>query len=132
MQRVRELFEGIPAESIAYLNHPVVYDARRTVDLLAPHGLVPPKFGEYAPAMVDFFREHEDDPALRPKPPARLGGLDQARDLAAVLREVDPPPSALAEAGELRPGGADGAVVDRGRRLDCGTKLRSQPRQKSP
>ena len=70
VQKVRELFEGIPSESIAYLNHPVVYDARRTVDLLAPHGLVPPKFGEYAPAMVDFFRAHEDDPALRPKPPA--------------------------------------------------------------
>ena len=45
---VREMFEGTPRESIAYLNHPVVYDARRTVDLLAPHGLVPPKFGEYA------------------------------------------------------------------------------------
>ena len=69
VRRVRELFEGIPSESIAYLNHPVVYDARRTVDLLAPHGLVPPKFGEYAQAMVDFFRAHEDDPALRPKPP---------------------------------------------------------------
>ena len=69
VQKVRELFEGIPSESIAYLNHPVVYDARQTVDLLAPHGLVPPKFGEYAPAMVDFFRAHEDEPALRPKPP---------------------------------------------------------------
>ena len=66
---VRELFEGVPSESIAYLNHPVVYDARRTVDLLAPHGLVPPKFGEYAQAIVDFFREHEDDPSKRPQPP---------------------------------------------------------------
>ena len=66
---MRKLFSDTPRESIAYLNHPVVYDARRTVDLLAPHGLVPPKFGEYAPAMVDFFRAHEDDPALRPKPP---------------------------------------------------------------
>jgi thioester reductase-like protein len=69
-KRVREAFEGIPAESIAYLNHPVVYDARRTVDLLAPHGLTPPRFPEYAEAMVGFYREHEDDPALRPKPPA--------------------------------------------------------------
>jgi thioester reductase-like protein len=66
-ERVREMFEGIPAESIAYLNHPVVYDARRTVDLLAPHGLIPPRFPEYAQAMVDFFREHEADPALRPR-----------------------------------------------------------------
>jgi thioester reductase-like protein len=67
IRRVREAFEGIPAESIAYLNHPVVYDARRTVDLLAPHGLVPPRFSEYAQAMVDFFRAHEADPALRPR-----------------------------------------------------------------
>jgi thioester reductase-like protein len=66
-ERIREMFEGIPAESIAYLNHPVVYDARRTVDLLAPHGLVPPRFPDYAQAMVDFFREHEADPALRPR-----------------------------------------------------------------
>jgi thioester reductase-like protein len=65
---VRDMFEGIPAESIAYLNHPVVYDARRTVDLLAPHGLTPPRFPEYAETVVRFYREHEDDPALRPRP----------------------------------------------------------------
>ena len=28
------------------------------------------KFGDYAQTMVDFYRAHEDDPALRPKPPA--------------------------------------------------------------
>jgi thioester reductase-like protein len=65
--KVRQLMDDTPAESIVYLNHPVVYDARRTVDLLAPHGLKPPRFPEYAPAMVRFFREHEDDPALKPK-----------------------------------------------------------------
>ncbi len=67
VKRVRNAFEGIPAESIAYLNHPVVYDARRTVDFLAPHGLTPPRFPEYAEAMVRFYRDHEDDPALRPR-----------------------------------------------------------------
>ena len=46
-----------------------VYDARRTVDLLAPHGLRRRGFPEYAEAMVGFYRAHEDDPALRPKPP---------------------------------------------------------------
>jgi thioester reductase-like protein len=70
VRAVREAFQGIPAESIAYLNHPVVYDARRTVDLLAPHGLVPPRFPEYAEAIVDFYRTNEDDPARRPKPPS--------------------------------------------------------------
>ena len=64
--RVRELFDGTPAESIVYLNHPVVYDARRTVDLLAPHDLVPPKFPDYADTMVEFFRAHEADLAYRP------------------------------------------------------------------
>jgi hypothetical protein len=68
LRPVREAFEGIPAESIAYLNHPVVYDARRTVDLLAPHGLVPPRFPDYAEAIVDFYRANEDDPARKPKP----------------------------------------------------------------
>jgi thioester reductase-like protein len=69
LKRVRAAFEGIPAESIAYLNHPVVYDARRTVDLLAPHGLVPPRFPEYAETIVNFFREHSDDEALNPNRP---------------------------------------------------------------
>jgi thioester reductase-like protein len=70
IKRIRKLFEDIPAESIAYLNHPVVYDARATVDLLAAHDLVPPRFPDYAEAMVRFYREHEDDPARRPKPAA--------------------------------------------------------------
>ncbi len=63
---VRRALAGTPRESIAYLNHPVRYDARRAVDLLAPHGLAPPRFGDYAEAMVRFFAEHEHDPALRP------------------------------------------------------------------
>ena len=64
---VRQAFDGLPRESIAYLNHPVRYDARRAVDLLAPHGLVPPRFGEYAEALVRFFAEHEHEPARRPR-----------------------------------------------------------------
>jgi thioester reductase-like protein len=63
---VRERFGGAPPESIAYLNHPVRFDTRRAVELLTPHGLRPPNFVDYAPAMVAFFREHEDEPALKP------------------------------------------------------------------
>jgi thioester reductase-like protein len=63
---VRKLFEGIPAESIQYLNHPVRYDARRASDLLERSGLRLPRFPEYAETMVKFFREHEDDPAFAP------------------------------------------------------------------
>ena len=61
---VRQRFGGTPRESIAYLNHPVVFDMRRCVDLLGARGLTPPKFTDYAGAMTAFFREHEHDPAF--------------------------------------------------------------------
>jgi thioester reductase-like protein len=64
---IRKLFSDTPAQSIAYLNHPVTFDTRRAVDLLAPHGLTPPPFGSYVEPMVEFFKANEDDPALAPK-----------------------------------------------------------------
>ena len=66
LQPVRTAFGGTPRESIVYLNHPVSFDARRAIELLSPHGLRPPHFRDYVGAMVKFFREHEDDPALMP------------------------------------------------------------------
>jgi hypothetical protein len=61
---VRETFGGAPPESIRYLNHPVRFDARRAADVLGgAAGLRVPRFAEYAPALVRFFREHEDEPA---------------------------------------------------------------------
>jgi hypothetical protein len=63
---VQKLFAGIPAESIQYLNHPVRYDARRASDLLERSGLRLPRFPEYAQTMVEFYREHEGDPAFAP------------------------------------------------------------------
>ena len=63
---VRKRFGGTPPESLAYLNHPVKFDTRRTLALLEPHGLRPPNFSDYVPAMVRFFREHADDPAFVP------------------------------------------------------------------
>jgi thioester reductase-like protein len=65
---VRKLFGGTPYQSIPYLNHPVVFDPRRALELLGPHGLRPPAFGEYAGPMVDFFRRNEHDPAFAPAP----------------------------------------------------------------
>jgi thioester reductase-like protein len=64
LRPVRDFYGGTPAESIRYLNHPVRYDTGRASDLLASAGLRCPGFGEYAPAMVAFFREHEVDPAF--------------------------------------------------------------------
>ena len=63
---VRKLFSNTPAQSIAYLNHPVTFDTRRAVDLLAPHGLRPPPFNSYVGAMVDYFKANEHDPAHAP------------------------------------------------------------------
>jgi nucleoside-diphosphate-sugar epimerase len=60
---VRALFGGAPRESVRYLNHPVRFDARRAADVLGgAAGLRVPRFAEYAPTLVRFFREHEDDP----------------------------------------------------------------------
>jgi thioester reductase-like protein len=66
IRRVRDMFAGAPPESVTYLNHPVIYDTRRAVELLTPHGLAPPPFREYAETMVEFFKANEDDPALTP------------------------------------------------------------------
>jgi thioester reductase-like protein len=63
---IRAAFGGTPRESVVYLNHPVAFDTRRAVDLLTPHGLRPPHFRDYVGPMVEFFRRHEDDPALVP------------------------------------------------------------------
>src|SRR4051812_19006420 len=66
LKPVQEALGGTPRESIAYLNHAVTFDTRRAVELLTPHGLKPPPFGDYVEPMVRFFREHEDDPAYAP------------------------------------------------------------------
>ncbi len=65
-QKVRDMFGGAPREGIRYLNHPVRFDTRRADELLARHGQRCPRFEEYVGAIVRFFREHEDDPALVP------------------------------------------------------------------
>jgi thioester reductase-like protein len=63
---IRDLFDGIPHESMRYLNHSVRYDARRASDLMERHGLRLPRFPEYAETLVEYFRAHEDDPAFAP------------------------------------------------------------------
>jgi thioester reductase-like protein len=66
LKRVRDMFEGAPRESIRYLNHPVRFDTRRADAILARHGLRCPRFPEYVEPVVEFFRKHESDPALKP------------------------------------------------------------------
>ena len=63
----RALFGGAPRESIRYLNHPVSFDVRQAADVLGGAGLRVPRFEEYAGTLVEFFTEHEDDPAFLPR-----------------------------------------------------------------
>jgi hypothetical protein len=63
---VREYYGGAPRESIRYLNHPQRFDTREAGDMLGRAGIRCPRFDEYVGAMVAYFKEHEDDPALQP------------------------------------------------------------------
>jgi thioester reductase-like protein len=66
LKPIREMYDGTPRESIVYLNHPVRFDTRRADAILARNGLRCPKFPEYVGPIVQFFREHEGDAALKP------------------------------------------------------------------
>jgi thioester reductase-like protein len=66
IKAVRRLLDGTPRESIVYLNHPVSFDTTAATALLARHGLRCPRFAEYAPNLVRFFRDHEHEPAYAP------------------------------------------------------------------
>jgi thioester reductase-like protein len=63
---VRDLYGGVPHEAIRYLNHPVRFDTREADEILARNGLRCPRLEEYVGPIVSFFKEHEEDPALRP------------------------------------------------------------------
>jgi thioester reductase-like protein len=85
---VRRMLDGTPRESIVYLNHPVTFDTTRATALLERNGLRCPRFPEYAPNIVRFFREHEDDPGYAP------AGDDHraaARAWSRITRRLSPP-----------------------------------------
>jgi thioester reductase-like protein len=63
---VKKLFSGAPPESIRYLNHPVSFDTRSARELLEPKGVRCPRLEEYVKPIVDFFKQHEEDPAYEP------------------------------------------------------------------
>ena len=60
---MRKAMGGIPRESLVYLTHEVHFSTRRAGELLERHAITCPPFSDYMPAIVRFFREHEDDPA---------------------------------------------------------------------
>ena len=67
LSAVSRRFGNTPRESIAYLNHRVVFDMRRAVDLLGARGLAPPRFADYAGPLVEFFKAHESDSMFVPR-----------------------------------------------------------------
>jgi thioester reductase-like protein len=66
LKAVRGLFDGVPRETLRYLNHPVRFDTRRAEAVLEPHGLRCPALQDYVGPMVAFYREHEHDPEFSP------------------------------------------------------------------
>jgi thioester reductase-like protein len=63
---VKKLFSGAPPQSISYLNHPVSFDTRSARELLEPKGVRCPRLEEYVGPLVEFFKQHEDDPSYQP------------------------------------------------------------------
>jgi thioester reductase-like protein len=59
---MRKAMGGIPRESLVYLTHEVHFSTRRAEELLERHGIAVPRFRDYLPEIVRFFREHEFDP----------------------------------------------------------------------
>jgi uncharacterized protein YbjT (DUF2867 family) len=59
---MRSALGGIPRESFIYLTHEVHFSTRRAEVLLERHGIRCPRFRDYLPTLVRFYREHEDDP----------------------------------------------------------------------
>lgn len=66
LRPLRRFMNGVPAETIRYLNHPVTFDVTQASEVLGAAGLRCPRLAEYAPAMVRFYKEHEHDPTYRP------------------------------------------------------------------
>ena len=63
---VRKLFSGAPPQGIRYLNHPVHFDTRSARELLEPKGVRIPRLEEYVGPLVQFFKQHEEDPSFEP------------------------------------------------------------------
>ncbi|GAA4820814.1 SDR family oxidoreductase [Actinomycetospora corticicola] len=57
----------IPPEVLPHLTFPCVYTAEQTVQAL--DGMTPPEFGDYAPVLVRYWREHLDPNRARRKRP---------------------------------------------------------------
>jgi thioester reductase-like protein len=53
---------ALPPAIIPYFNQQVTYRTANTHALLAPAGIVPPTFHDYAPAIVEFYADHCDEP----------------------------------------------------------------------
>ena len=53
---------GLPREALPYVNHPVTFGTANAYALLAPAGITPPPFDDYAEILVAFYYDHADDP----------------------------------------------------------------------
>jgi NAD(P)-dependent dehydrogenase (short-subunit alcohol dehydrogenase family)/thioester reductase-like protein len=65
----------IPPEVLPHLTFPTRFTAERTSEALAGTGIASPEFGDYAPVLVGYWREHLDpNRHRRPRPGGPLQG----------------------------------------------------------
>jgi thioester reductase-like protein len=65
----------IPPEVLPHLTFPTRFTAERTAEALAGTGIASPEFGDYAPVLVEYWREHLDpNRHRRPRPGGPLQG----------------------------------------------------------
>lgn len=57
----------VPKEALTYFNHPCRYDCTNTLRLLQEAGVLCPRFSDYFPALLDFWRQHEGDSSFYPR-----------------------------------------------------------------
>ncbi|PSQ92153.1 MAG: 3-beta hydroxysteroid dehydrogenase [Bacteroidetes bacterium SW_4_67_19] len=59
------LLLGLTPQLVDYFDFPAYYDNRRAAEALAEEGVRCPRLPEYAPQMVDYLRQHADEPDAR-------------------------------------------------------------------
>ncbi|GAA4785496.1 SDR family oxidoreductase [Actinomycetospora chlora] len=65
----------IPPEVLPHLTFPTRFTSERTTEALAGTGIASPEFGDYAPVLVEYWREHLDpNRHRRPRPGGPLQG----------------------------------------------------------
>ncbi|MFK8022192.1 MAG: SDR family oxidoreductase [Pseudomonadales bacterium] len=81
---------GVPAEVMAYINYPTLYDNEKTTKMLAEAGIVCPPFSEYADVAWDYWYNflRENSTSVRDEIDGLFNKLIGNPSVSALSREV--------------------------------------------